>query len=33
VIIKPIPNKVMEPMRVEMGINDKGPNVPPPPKK
>ena len=29
----PIPNKVMEPMRVEMGINDKDPNAPPPPPK
>ena len=28
-----IPNKVMEPMRVEMGINDKDPNAPPPPPK
>ena len=29
----PIPNKVMDPMRVEMGINDKDPNAPPPPPK
>ena len=31
--IPPIPNKLMEPMRVEMGINDKDPNAPPPPPK
>ena len=28
-----ITNKVMEPMRVEMGINDKDLNAPPPPTK
>ena len=28
-----IPKKVMEPMRVEMGINDKDLNAPPPPPK
>jgi hypothetical protein len=26
------PNKVMEPTRVEMGVNDKDSNAPPPPK-